>query len=384
MKEGAVPRWLGSPHIQELLNKLVDRMDNAEVRGSDSAQSLELNAKTWPGLYGSPMEGDKEHLWSQVIQLAGFGWIAVTPVQALRGGDGYDKRPRVRVLDPGAVRLAVGRLARKKTSSELWRAAVDAHLEASEEVKRMAGGFLIELPGHSMEDTVCRLNGLKALATSNLMLREVSARLFWGMSKVLDSRTELVSALLGVEDCPFPEAPLQLQVHLPHHEFTGVLFIENQITFEQAVRSRGLGFKNLALVYASGFKGSAARSRNPELVSLYVSRRGSMDAPNLARFEAWLFRKELTLAEYFWGDLDWSGMRILKALRTNFPTLEAWQPGYLPMLTSLQEGQGHTPEAADKRGQQPVAQTGCRIADGLLIPALASSGGFIDQEMQTL
>lgn len=80
---------------------------------------------------------------------------------------------------------------------------------------------------------------------SPLMLREVSSKLFWGMSKVLDSRTGLVAALLGVDECPFPESPIQLQVFLPPGGFSGVLFIENLMSFEQAIRSRSLSFGKL-------------------------------------------------------------------------------------------------------------------------------------------
>jgi len=97
-------------------------------------------------------------------------------------------------------------------------------------------------------------------------------------------------------------------------------------------------------------------------------------------FEAWLFGRGATPV-YFWGDLDYAGMRILSAMRTTFPDLTAWSPGYAPMLAVLLAGGGHSPEAAEKQGQRPLASSGCAYADGQLIPAMAKVGRYIDQEM---
>lgn len=282
------------------------------------------------------------------------------------------------------IREATGRPERQRSSVERWRDAINANLDAPDEVKRVVGDYCIDMPDRDMAQIVERLNALKGMAAMPLLLREVSARLFWGMSKVLDNRTGLVAALLGLDECPFPESPVQLQVYLPQGGFGGVLFIENQMSFEQAIRSQTITFRELALVYASGFKGSAARLRTPGAASLYFSRRGEMGDDLMDYFESWLFGKDGTVPVYFWGDLDWSGMRILSAMRTNFPTMQAWQPGYTPMLQSLLEGFGHSPEAADKRGQKSIGQVGCGYADTQLLPALGAIGRFVDQEQFSL
>lgn len=379
-----LPHSLTSPGIQAVLNKLVDRLDSAEARGSASAQTVALNGTTWPALYHAPMESDKEHLWEQFLKLVEVGWLQVTPPAAAQSTAGYDKQPRVKVLNIEAVRRATGRLERPKTAVERWREAIDAHLEASSEVKKAAGDYCIDMPDRDMADVVKRLNTLKSLADTPLMLREVSSRLFWGMSKVLDNRTGLVAALLSTDECPFPESPIQLQVYLPQGGFNGVLFIENQMSFEQATRSANPAFAKLALVYASGFKGSAARLRNPETVSLYFSHKGELGGDRADYFGSWLFSKNIAIPVWFWGDLDWSGMRILAAMRSNFPEMQAWQPGYVPMLQSLLEGHGHSPEAADKRGQRPLETVACTYADNQLLTALKAQGKFVDQEKFTL
>lgn len=376
------PLWLESPEVRQLLGLLVDRLDAADTRGT-RAQSVALAEKTWPALYKAPLESRKEDLWEHVGEMCTWGWLSVKPEGAAKSPSGYDRSPRVTVLDEAAVRRAVGRPERIKSAVERWREAVNAGLDASDEVKRAVGDYCIDMPDHSMSEVVQRLNRLSSLADKPMLLREVSTQLFWGMSKVLDKRQGLVAAILGVDECPFPESPIQLQVFLPPAGYRGVLFIENLMSFEQALRSSTDAFAGLALVYASGFKGSAQRLRSPTGCSLFYAGKGALGGDLKVAFEAWLFRRGTTPV-YFWGDLDYAGMRILAAMRSTFPDLTAWAPGYEPMLAALLDGGGHSPEAAEKQGQRPVDSAGCAYADKALIPAITQTGRYVDQELFAL
>lgn len=373
------PLWLQGADVQELLNLLVDRLDGADQRGT-RAQSVALGPRTWPALYEAPLESTKETLWEQFGQLVRWGWMAARPEDVAKLRSGYDRSPRVTVLDEPALRTAVGRPERVRSPAERWKDAVYAGLAASEGVKCQVSEFCIDMPDRAMAEVVARLNELPALKDEPLLLREVSSKLFWGMSKVLDKRQGMVAALLGLDDCPFPESPVQLQVFLPPAGFRGVLFVENLMTYDRAVRSTSAAFDGLALVYASGFKGSAQRLRTREGCSLFFSDLGGDTRDLRDGFKAWLFGKG-TQPAYFWGDLDWSGLRILAAMRSSFPGLTAWQPGYGPMLRALQAGQGHSPEAAEKQGQRAVPDTGCAYADDHLVPALRQTSRFVDQEL---
>lgn len=373
------PLWLQGADVQQLLNILVDRLDSADQRGT-RAQSVALGPKTWPALYDAPFESAKETLWEHFGELVRWGWLAVKPDGVAKVRSGYDRSPRVTVLDETALRAAVGRPERVRSPAERWKEAVFAGLAASEQVKRQVSEFCIDMPDRTMNEVVARLNELPALRNESLLLREVSAQLFWGMSKVLDKRQALVEALLELDDCPFPESPVQLQVFLPSAGFRGVLFIENLMTYDRAVRSTSPEFDGLALVYASGFKGSAQRLRTPDGCSLFFSDRGGDTRDLRDAFKAWLFGKGIQ-PSYFWGDLDWSGLRILAAMRSSFPGLAAWQSGYEPMLLALLAGQGHSPEAAEKQGQKAISSTGCAYADDQLLPALRQTGRFVDQEL---
>lgn len=375
------PLWLSSDGIRELLNLLVDRLDSSEQRGSSNTTSVALTQRAWPALHTSQFESRKEELWEHVIEMTRWGWIQVKPASAVESVSGYGLEPRVVVLNAADVRAAVNRPERIKSSVERWRIAIEAGLDASDEVKRAVGDFCIDMPDHSMYEVVQQLNKLKDFVSRSMLLREVSAQLFWGMSKVLDKRQGLVAALLGMDDCPFPESPIQLHVYLPLGGYGAVLFIENLTSFEQACCATDSKFDRLALVYASGFKGSAKRLRMRGGCSLYYAGAGALGGDMQLKFEAWLFESaHREMAVSFWGDLDFSGMRILAAMRSIFSDIDAWMPGYSMMLQELLAGRGHSPEAADKAGQAPITASGCTYADQQLVPALNSQGRFVDQE----
>src|SRR5690606_5604399 len=86
------------------------------------------------------------------------------------------------------------------------------------------------------------------------------------------------------------------------------------------------------------------------------------------------------IRRFFWGDLDYAGLSILAGLRHSLPDLEAWQPGYQPMLDVLRGGSGHRPDEARKGGQTDPGATGCLYTDRQLLPALRDKGKFLDQE----
>lgn len=118
-----------------------------------------------------------------------------------------------------------------------------------------------------------------------------------------------------------------------------------------------------------------------EVVLFITLVQGALGGEIKLRFEEWLFDcVDLASPVYFWGDLDFAGMRILAAMRSTFPRLAAWDPGYALMLQELRAGRGHSPDAAENAGQSHIQKTGCLYADQHLIPALKTQGRFVDQE----
>lgn len=375
----STPLWLYQPEITKLLNLLVDKLDKVQTKGR-AMQSLKLDGRSFPALFNAEQEADKENYWSQLEQMQAWGWFRIKTDRPQQGKAGYELNPRLQNIDETAIRKITARLEPIKSAQQLWREAVFGRLKADIDVCDSIAKQKLEISGKSAEAIVERLNLLTELIDEPLLLREVSARLFWGQSKVLDNRQALVAAILNVDECPFPESPIQLQVFLPKDDFSGVLFIENLVSFERATRDAIGRFAGLALVFASGFKGAAKRLRLTTGASVYFAGHGNLADASSQRFLAWLFSGSESLPVWFWGDLDYSGMQILKSLRNSFNELEAWQPGYQPMLDELLSGHGHTPDAAGKINQKPLEMTGSAYADQHLLPAIDSTGKFLDQE----
>lgn len=92
------------------------------------------------------------------------------------------------------------------------------------------------------------------------------------------------------------------------------------MSFDQATCSTSGTSTGMALVFASAFKGSARPLRGQ--VSVYYSQRGELASMARARCEEWLtgdtFRA--TAPAHFWGDLDWSGMRVCAPCVARFLT----------------------------------------------------------------
>lgn len=211
----------------------------------------------------------------------------------------------------------------------------------------------------------------------------MSSLCFWGDSKFLDNREDLILDLFPELENKIKPRPIIITVYIPIN-FTKVLFIENQDSFlalvEQANKYHELS--SLALVYSAGFRGSASRIRQPG--NAIFTTINAVDTLSKKYFEQWWFEyNESTvnlLSCFFWGDFDYSGMGILSALRKKFITLKAWHPGYVSMLAYLDQGIGHTLQEAGKSEQKDPGEVGCDYSDSTLLPYMREHNLFLDQE----
>ena len=165
------------------------------------------------------------------------------------------------------------------------------------------------IENRSALEIVAALAGVATL-TAPMTLRQLSATVFWGNSKILDDRGELIAALLP--HLEIRDRTLVMAVHLPR-ECRGVLFIENQDTYTTAAAGMPVEARDLALVFASGFRGSAARVRSRSGCLVHYAGPGLLEFSG--RFAAWWYDAGAPLGPcWFWGDLDFAGMQILKRL----------------------------------------------------------------------
>jgi len=369
------PEWLDDElEIVAILGAFLDKLDQKPLADRERMPSIAISKTIAPALHRHDESADRT--WELMRSLEGI----VFEVRMSRKRQPYDAGyvgASLRFLEESEAicREWLAR-PRQKRYQEAWLSAVETHADAFADAGVSLRGRPVRVTGKSADEVVQGFTQIGSFQNGKFTLRQLSARAFWGHSKVLDTREDLLQQLYP--EIEFAPRPVLLHVCLPE-SFNGVLFIENQDTYIQALAGRPAEVDGLALVYGAGFKSSAGRIRTREGAILHYQ--GGSTGSRQADFEAWWFdQRSPEWPTWFWGDLDFSGMEILKALRQRFGDVQAWQPGYAPMMRLLREGRGHSPDTADKAEQVDPGSTGCPYADEELLPAMWEIGRFVDQE----
>ena len=365
------PAWLADePGIQALLAAVLDRFDRQP--GDSREKAIVLWAvPQLPALERNDAGADQ--VWAFVNQLVRAG---VLEIRAGRRNPYDPPWQGARLAFPPSseniLRAWLGRAA-VESATLTWRRAVEAQSH------RFPGGMAalaarrIPIEGRSPAEVVDAFVRIGECAQA-YTLRQLSALCFWGDSKVLDDRAELVAALFP--QLQVRERPIVVAAHLPE-TVSAVLFIENQDTYTTACEGVPVAVRDHALVYIAGFRGTASRIRNRDGARLHFAGPG-LDAQR-RHFENWWFMDEgEALPTFFWGDLDFAGMQIFKSLRARFANTRAWKPGYLPMLASV-AARTNPADGGDAHRQVDPLSTGCAFADDELLPAIRLHG-FLHQE----
>jgi hypothetical protein len=376
---GRVCHISNDPLVHRILGRAVDRLDALPASQRTHAIRLNLDGTLVPEIYKAESLTTREVAWALLDSLTASGLLKIDYRLHRKHGSREERRPYIDIAwddaTEDAVRVALTRPRKSASYSAQWRTLLEAYAPPlTPSVIAKLSASAIEVRGRSIEEVFSRFVSIRTMAAEPLLLREVSSRAFWGLSKLLDGRGDVVAALLEVDECPFPEQPIILNVQVWCAP-SSLLFVENHVSFERLRQRTDLA--DTALVYSSGFRGAAQRLRKPQGASIYYSRGCPDDAA--AAFEFALFSVP-DISTFFWGDLDYSGMAILAALRSTFPKAQAWRPGYEPMVERLKIGEGHSPSESGKERQRPIDSTGCPYADRVLIPALKASEQFVDQE----
>jgi hypothetical protein len=382
---------LADPLAKRLLGSALDRLDRSRPEDRTNAVRIPIDPNTAPEIFRAETIADREIAWHVIDVLADAGIGILAYRRAARHGSREDRQPLFEISTTPAnedrLRAFYGRPRPGLKYSDEWRCLVQSS-ELDNDIKAAISDLPVSIPGRSATEVFSRLISIRSLHDhrETLHLREVSSRIFWGLSKVLDNRSDLVAALLGLAECPYPAQPIHLNVYFAG-AFSWILFIENKTSFERAIRDareallhgRFSPYAGAALIYSSGFMGTAGRMRKSSGSRAFYCLDTVSNANQVEVFDV-AFYSDIDVNTAFWGDLDHAGIAILSSLRTNFPSARAWEPGYAPMLGRLESGEGHAPEEAKKVGQKMILSTGCSYADSVLIPALAKHGRFIDQE----
>lgn len=365
------PAWLADePELQALLHAVLDRFD-LQPGGARHLPVFLPAAAHLPSLSRNDPAADQ--LWALVESLEREGVVQVREVR--RGA--YDPRWQGARLafaldSEDTLRRWLDRPPTRR-AMEVWHRAIEACAGAFPGSCELLLQRRISIAGRSPEEVIAALARVGTLA-GPVSLRQLSAFAFWGDSKVLDERGELIAALFP--QLQLVDRTIVVAVHLPL-VVSGILFIENQDTYIAAIRGTPVQASNLALVYAAGFRSSAQRIRTRSGALLHYAGPGALAGQ--PGFERWWFEADKAAGPIcFWGDLDFAGMQILKSLRQRFGEVAAWRPGYEPMLDVLRRAGGYR-GGEELRGQIDPVATGCAFADEVLLPVIREFGQ-LDQE----
>lgn len=361
----AAPRWLDDePWLKALLDSFLD----SATRPRSRAVTRRVKKSTVPPLF--QFDEDTDYRWQLVERLASDHNIFEIRYdgQLAPHQERYDNA-QLR-LTPEAEPLLRDWLDRPVVDPirEQWQAALINHGGTFLD----SGAALLEIrptiPGRSPAEMIAAFAAIRDHLEQGLTLRELAARCFYGDSKFLDARGDLLARLFGSDAGNIQARPLLLTAWAPAG-FQRLLIVENQDSFLRLVEHPPA---ETALLYSGGFRASASRLNSEH------TRFAFLPGSDTDRFRRrWL---DMDSPAAFWGDLDYAGLGILAALRQSLPHLRAWQAGYQPMLEALLDGHGHTAEQAGKKGQFDPNSTGCEYADLQLLPALRRTGRFLDQE----
>lgn len=252
----------------------------------------------------------------------------------------------------------------------LWEDAVNSSNLPLETKSSLLLSSPIKITNKSSEEIIEHISEFLLLPDEFRLVRQASAWMFWGVSKILDSRPDIIS-LLGLK-----QPPIQISVHLSSSEKLKILFIENSQTFEYAKRKTSV-FDDFTLVYISGYMGTAKRTRNIDGSSLYFSKDGELKKDAIEYFSEW-FYGESSCEVYLWGDFDYEGISIYLSLQKIFPEVRLWKPAYSQMIEAA-KAKGHSIDEAKKGKQIKPKHTGVAYIDNEILPIMEKHG-FFDQE----
>ncbi len=368
------PRWLADEsEIAALLHAFIGKLDRKSAERWKVVPELKLTALLCPKLFRQDEAADRS--WALLKQLDPMGCLLIItkPKRAPFDPEYKDARLLFNLDFEETLREWLQRPHKPSLQREWQEAVVQCRHHFPGDVMLLQTRPIV-VSGRSEVEILEGFMAISQYQSQRLTLTQLSARCFWGQSKFLDGKEALLTALYP--DIQLTPRPIIINVYLPER-IDGVLMIENQDSYCSAINGRPTAAGNLALVYCAGFRGSAQRIRSREGVSFHYQGECSCQS----EFEEWWFGEVLNSSPiYFWGDLDYSGMAILKALQQRFDLIEAWQSGYEPMLQQLHEGNGHTALQSNKEEQVDPQITGCDYADHTLLPALRAVDLFVDQE----
>lgn len=366
--------------INHILHWFIDQLDKQAFteRQNRLIFHIKKSSRHCKALY--QFNNDADFIWSCIKQLSQQEQIFNIELHPKNSLDGTVYHNARLVFNPEQEALLRQWLERPSIDpyTAKWNLLLNAHSQEFENPEVLLDKPLLQ-DGWSIEQIIEGLIVIGKTLSTPMTLRKLSSQCFLSDSKFLDNRKALIEQLYPSLYPNIIHRPVIINCYLPERIKT-ILFIENQDTFLEYTKTRPT---NTVVIYSAGFKASdkSIRQNKGVIFSLINTPETEQVLINLKQIWFQQTINEHKPEFYFWGDLDYAGLSILKSLREQFPTLTAWQTGYAPMLERLIKGQGHTAQQSKKARQKIPESTGCHYADTALLPALNKYQAFVDQEI---
>ena len=367
------PGWIDEEVlVRRLLHSFLDKLDKNEMN-----LTIKISANSAPELFDYYHE-DTSFLWQLVLELDHrFHIWSVQLARQSRYRESYENAT-LRFLPEreALVRHWLHRPAQDGYSL-LWQSVIKKHSDQFEDRGCTLLGNIIRIPEHGAEAVVKAFLRMGEELHKPIGLRTLSARCFWGDSKFLDRKETLVRQIYPARSSNLSPRPVLLCAWLPS-DIQHVVFIENQDTFVELAHS---AIPHTGFIYGAGLRNNAVRLRQPDnAVFSFIN--SQVTGEEEAQFVSWWHGTGTgsPVKVWFWGDLDFAGMSILRSLREGFPDIDAWKPGYQPLLQRLANRDSHDRYSSGKENQLDPECTGSSYADDVLLPRMRETGAFVDQE----
>lgn len=386
---GESPAYLNNTDIKAMFNWLLDHLDRQPLEQRVRPISSPVDKKTllfFRTLHDPTKFEDAEVLWQMLQRCEKDGLIRIRSDRKRRDPTKppWSCKRIVFALDPEGEADLRRWLNRPKVSPEekAWQRALFNNAQMFKRTDLLTYADFRTL-GKPAEDIVSRLAAIAyAVAARPLTARQLSARLFWGNSKVLDGKEQKLCASLGLPQNAILERVLAVEISFPAKPPGGILMLENLDSYFCACNGNWPDCDDLIIVYTQGFRGAAARIRNPAFARLHISDRHLPESARYIAFrDEWYQGGGFSHPVHFCGDMDWAGLSIFRSLKSVFPDLKPWKSGYEQMLSAAEQGNWHSLEMAGKSGQIPLETCNDPWLDTHILAYLKANNRFVDQEV---
>lgn len=377
MVDKGQPIWLNNEIVKNVLRYFIRNINRQPVEKREKNLYLSTSSSILKELIQPQSPGDDELLWTAIELAIEDGVFEIKEGKRQHWEPVYlNARLKFNTDFEENVRGWLG--MQRPAEKSAWELALDdVPIEINSELL-LKSPILVK--GKSSEEVVKAIVSMrKGILDLNepLTLRQLSARYFWGASKTLDNRNEdWVREVLNVDSSLIVSRAVHISVLLPKVNCNGLLFIENQDTFDRFCH---LSYTpdNFAVVFLSGFKGTATRVRSREGGRLFFN--GDVDKDVVEHFkDLWFSNADIDTK--FWGDLDFAGLNIAIALRRIFPSLQWYSRGYDEMVRLVKIGVGHDFNHHTK-GNQSIPDEDDLWDEGIgYMSAIKEAKLFLDQE----